>query len=90
MVPILPKSPAPAFGTIIPSGDVKLTWKNLAPKTGRDVAVDVWFAAKPDAMKQVVDGKINLGTWQRLFVIELDRARPRTVSLMYMGRQLED
>ncbi len=35
---------------------------------------------------QVIDGKINLGTWQRLFVIELDRARPRNVSLMYMGQ----
>jgi len=34
---------------------------------------------------QIIDGKINLGTWQRVFVIELDRARPRNVSLMFMG-----
>jgi len=34
---------------------------------------------------QIIDGKINLGTWQRIFVIELDRARPRTISLMYLG-----
>lgn len=34
---------------------------------------------------QVIGGKLNLGTWQRLFLIELDRARPRNVSLMFMG-----
>ncbi len=34
---------------------------------------------------QVIDGKINLGTWQRLFFIELDRSRPRNISLMYLG-----
>ena len=35
---------------------------------------------------QIIDSKINLGTWQRIFLIELDRARPRTVSLMFMGK----
>jgi len=34
---------------------------------------------------QVIAGKINLGTWQRIFLIELDRSRPRTISLMFMG-----
>ncbi len=34
---------------------------------------------------QVVDGKLNFGTWQRMFVIELDRARPRNVSMMFVG-----
>ncbi|MFZ5392271.1 MAG: secondary thiamine-phosphate synthase enzyme YjbQ [Patescibacteria group bacterium] len=34
---------------------------------------------------QVIDGKMNLGTWQRIFFIELDRSRPRNISLMYLG-----
>ncbi|MDD5711065.1 MAG: secondary thiamine-phosphate synthase enzyme YjbQ [Candidatus Colwellbacteria bacterium] len=34
---------------------------------------------------QIVNGKLNLGTWQRIFLIELDRARPRNVQLMFMG-----
>ncbi|MFA4931127.1 MAG: secondary thiamine-phosphate synthase enzyme YjbQ [Patescibacteria group bacterium] len=34
---------------------------------------------------QIIGGKINLGIWQRLFLIELDRSRPRTVSLMFVG-----
>ena len=27
----------------------------------------------------VVDGKLDLGTWQRIFLVELDRPRPREV-----------
>ena len=34
---------------------------------------------------QVIDGKLNLGTWQRVFLIELDRSRPRNISLMFLG-----
>jgi secondary thiamine-phosphate synthase enzyme len=33
----------------------------------------------------IVDGKIQLGLWQRVFFIELDRARDRNVSVMVMG-----
>jgi secondary thiamine-phosphate synthase enzyme len=33
----------------------------------------------------IVDGQIQLGRWQRIFLIELDRARERTVSVMVMG-----
>ena len=34
---------------------------------------------------QVIDGKIDFGTWQRIFLIELDRSRPRTISFMFIG-----
>lgn len=33
----------------------------------------------------IVDGRMDLGRWQRIFLIELDRARSRTVSVMILG-----
>lgn len=33
----------------------------------------------------IVDGQLRLGRWQRIFFIELDRSRLRTVSVMVMG-----
>jgi len=37
----------------------------------------------------ILNGKIQLGRWQRIFFIELDRARERTVSIMVIGSQEE-
>jgi secondary thiamine-phosphate synthase enzyme len=34
----------------------------------------------------IADGAIQLGRWQRIFLIELDSARKRTVSIMIMGQ----
>jgi secondary thiamine-phosphate synthase enzyme len=36
-------------------------------------------------MLNVVDGSLDLGTWQRIFLLELDCARNRTLSVMIMG-----
>jgi secondary thiamine-phosphate synthase enzyme len=36
----------------------------------------------------IVDGAIQLGRWQRVFLIELDCPRERTVSVMVMGDEL--
>jgi len=33
----------------------------------------------------IVDGAIQLGRWQRVFLLELDSARPRAVSVMAIG-----
>jgi secondary thiamine-phosphate synthase enzyme len=33
-------------------------------------------------------GRLQLGRWQRLFFLELDGARPRTVSVLMLGRAL--
>ena len=33
----------------------------------------------------VVDGRLDLGTWQRVFLVELDRDKVREVSVMVMG-----
>jgi len=42
------------------------------------------------ATLNIVDGEMQLGRWQRIFFIELDHARPRTVSVMVMGQAAED
>ncbi len=34
----------------------------------------------------IVDGQLQLGRWQRIFLLELDCARPRTVSVMVIGQ----
>jgi secondary thiamine-phosphate synthase enzyme len=36
-------------------------------------------------MLNVVDGKLQLGCWQRIFLLELDKPRTRTVSIMILG-----
>lgn len=41
------------------------------------------------AQLNIVDGQIQLGRWQRIFFIELDCARERTVSVMVMGQAAE-
>lgn len=35
----------------------------------------------------VVDGALDLGCWQRIFLIELDRGRRRRVSVMLLGEE---
>jgi len=37
----------------------------------------------------ILQGELQLGPWQRIFFIELDHARPRTVSVMVMGQAIE-
>ncbi len=36
-------------------------------------------------MMNIVKQKLQLGTWQRVFAVELDRSRPRRVALQIMG-----
>jgi secondary thiamine-phosphate synthase enzyme len=35
----------------------------------------------------IVNGRMDLGQWQRIFLIELDRPRSRTVSVMILGNE---
>ena len=37
----------------------------------------------------MLQGELQLGQWQRIFFIELDHARPRTVSVMVMGQTID-
>ena len=50
-----PLRPSPEDGSITDGGDVTLSWTNLAPNTGSDVWVDVWFGTDPGSLAQVVD-----------------------------------
>ncbi len=34
----------------------------------------------------IVKNQLQLGTWQRIFAIELDRSRPRQIALQIMGK----
>jgi secondary thiamine-phosphate synthase enzyme len=38
------------------------------------------------ATLNIVDGKLRLGKWQRIFFIELDQAKERMLSLMIIGQ----
>ena len=51
----IPPNPVPAFGNVVPGGDVELSWTNLAPESGTDVWVDVWFGTDPENLAKVVD-----------------------------------
>jgi secondary thiamine-phosphate synthase enzyme len=39
----------------------------------------------PSQILNIVDSKLQFGRWQRVFALELDRARPREVALQIIG-----
>jgi len=39
----------------------------------------------PNVILNLIGGELQLGTWQRVFFIELDHDRPRKVQIMIMG-----
>jgi hypothetical protein len=55
-----PLKPSPDIGAIVPAGDLTLSWTNLAPTTGTDVWVDVWFGTNAGAMTKVASLQQNL------------------------------
>jgi thiamine phosphate synthase YjbQ (UPF0047 family) len=36
-------------------------------------------------MMNILKNDLQLGQWQRIFAIELDRSRPRSIALQIMG-----
>lgn len=44
------------------------------------------FLSSPSAMLPIREGLLALGRWQRIFFVELDRARPRTCHITLLGR----
>ena len=44
----------------------------------------------PSATLNVVEGKMQLGLWQRIFLVELDGARKRAISIAVMGMTGQD
>jgi alpha-galactosidase len=55
-----PMTPYPNIGATVPAGDLTLSWTNLAPTTGTDVWVDVWFGTNPGTMTKVAALQQNL------------------------------
>lgn len=55
-----PLNPSPDIGTQVPAGDLTLSWTNLAPTTGADVWVDVWFGTDAGSMTKIADKQQNL------------------------------
>jgi thiamine phosphate synthase YjbQ (UPF0047 family) len=39
----------------------------------------------PSACLNVIDGRLQLGRWQRVFMAELDGPRPREISVLLLG-----
>lgn len=39
----------------------------------------------PSACLNVIDGRLQLGRWQRIFLAELDGPRPREISVLVLG-----
>jgi alpha-galactosidase len=58
-----PLNPSPDIGATVPAGDLTLSWTNLAPNTGSDVWVDVWFGTDPGALTKVADKQQNLSSF---------------------------
>ena len=44
------------------------------------------FLSSPSVLLPVRDAELVLGRWQRIFFVELDRARPRTCHVTLVGR----
>lgn len=63
-----------------------------APHDGEDeepngyAHVRAAFLSSPSVMLPVRDGSLALGRWQRVFLVELDRGRRRTVQVTLLGR----
>jgi len=44
------------------------------------------FLSSPSVTLPIRDGQLALGRWQRIFFVELDRARPRVCQVTLVGR----
>lgn len=44
------------------------------------------FLSSPSVLLPIRDGALALGRWQRIFLLELDRARPRRLTINLLGR----
>ena len=67
--------------------DFEIRTVNLCPdeeKNGHSHCKALFL--KTSETVNVADGSIELGLWQRVFLIELDRARERTVSVTVIGQ----
>lgn len=71
--------------------DLERRWQNLEPDERRNGWSHIrgLLATSPSIVVPILEGRLALGQWQRLFLVELDGPRPtRTVVLQAWGRAL--
>lgn len=67
--------------------DFSIRTVNLTPEeVGNGHAHCQALFLRASEMLNLVDGRLEIGRWQRIFFIELDHARERTISVMVMGQ----
>ncbi len=69
--------------------DLDRRWQNLEPDGRRNgwSHMHGLLATQPSILVPVLDGRLGLGEWQRLFLVELDGPRPaRSVVVQAWGR----
>lgn len=69
--------------------DLARRWQNLEPDERRNGWSHIrgLLATQPSIVVPVLEGRLSLGRWQRVFLVELDGPRPeRTVVLQAWGR----
>jgi secondary thiamine-phosphate synthase enzyme len=79
------ESIAPRGGTYR-HDDPALRWVNLTPgerPNGHSHCQSLFMGC--GVCLNVVDGRLMLGRWQRVFLVELDGPRPREISVLLMG-----
>ncbi len=66
--------------------DMSLRTENLEPDHGRNAHAHLKHMLIGSSVTvPVADGRLAVGTWQRLFLLELDRPRTRTVLVQVCG-----
>ncbi len=68
--------------------DLETRWQNLEPDERKNgwSHLRALLSTVPSVVLPVVGGALALGTWQRLFLVELDGPRPRRVHVQGWGR----
>ena len=71
--------------------DMKRRWQNMEPVARPNGWSHIrgLLATQPTALLPIASGRLAVGQWQRLFLVELDGARIRTVDVQAWGRPKE-
>jgi secondary thiamine-phosphate synthase enzyme len=81
---------APSTGTYR-HDDSSVRWENLCPEDlefpNGHAHVQHTLLATPSLTLGIAAGELRLGTWQRILLVEFDRARTRSVALQAIGAQ---
>lgn len=76
-------------GAVYQHDDFNVRTVNLCPDEAKNghAHCQAMFLKTSETLN-VLDGAVQLGSWQRIFLVELDRAKPRRVSVLVMGHAI--